>query len=75
MKTNKPQLFRFYRRKGRLIEGNAKIFHLKIEVKRQVFICLRPGTPYTPLYKLYTCIQSPYLSTSYREKTRSILGV
>jgi hypothetical protein len=57
----------FARRKIRLVEGNAKCCHLKKLTKgtlRQVFICLRPGTPYPPPYTLYTCIQYTY---SHRE--------
>jgi hypothetical protein len=46
----------------RLIEDNVKCYHLKkLTCKgtlRQVFICLRPSTPYPLLpYTLYTCIQ------------------
>ncbi len=47
------------RRKIRLIEGNAKCCHLKrLTCKgtlRQVFICLRPKTPYPPplLHNVY----------------------
>ncbi len=43
----------FMGRKIRLIEGNAKCRHLKKltckGTSRQVFICLRPRTPYFPL--------------------------
>ncbi len=50
---------RVYRRKIRLIEGNAKCRYLKKftckGTLRQVFICLRPRTPYPP-YTQYTCI-------------------
>jgi hypothetical protein len=50
---------RFTRRKVRLIEGNVKCRHLKNSTYkgtlRQVFICLRPRTPYPPPpYTLYT---------------------
>jgi len=53
----------------RLIEGIAKCPHLKkLTCKgtlRQVFICLRPRTPYpSPPYTLSTCIQYHY---SHRE--------
>ncbi len=50
------------RRKMRLIEGNAKCCHLKIltckGTLRQVFIWLRPRTPYPPppAYTLFTYI-------------------
>jgi hypothetical protein len=50
----------FARRKIRHVEGNAKCCHLKKLTKgtlRQVFICLRPRTPYPPPYTLYICIQ------------------
>ncbi len=47
-----------YSKKIKLIEGNAKFRNLKkISCKgtlRQVFICLRPRTLYTPLYILCT---------------------
>ncbi len=42
------------------IEGNEKCRHLKKltckETLRQVFICLRPRTPYPPPYTLYICV-------------------
>ncbi len=45
-------LLHWRRRKVRLIEGNAKCCHLKNltckATSRQVFICLRPRTPYPP---------------------------
>ncbi len=55
-----------WRRKIRLIEGNAKSCHLKkftsTGILRQVFICLRPITPYpSPSDTLYTFIQYNYL--------------
>jgi hypothetical protein len=60
------------RGKIRRIEGNAKCRHLnKLTCKgtlRQVFICLRPRTPYPPLYTLYT-VQYTY---SHREGGESL---
>ncbi len=57
--------YALWRRKIRLIEGNAKRCHLtKLTCNgtlRQMFICLRPRTPYPiPPYTLYVCIQYTY---------------
>jgi hypothetical protein len=57
-----------HRRKIRLIEGNAKCRHLKkLTCKgtlRQVFICLRPRTPYpTPLHTVYVYMYSILIHT------------
>jgi hypothetical protein len=58
-------------RETRIIEGNAKCHHIKQFIYKgtlQVFICLRPRTPYPPppptSYTLYTCVQHTY---SHRE--------
>jgi hypothetical protein len=59
------------RRKIRLIEGKAKCRHLKIltckGTLRQVFICLRPRTPYTPLSHCIL-VYSIYLFTQGRRE-------
>ncbi len=57
------------RTKIRLKEGNAKCFHLKKftckETSRQVFICLRPRTPYSTPF-IYCIRVSVYLFTQGR---------
>jgi hypothetical protein len=59
-----------YRRKIRLIEGNAKCRHLKKLTWKGLcgrFLCVWGPEPYTPRYTLYTCIQYTY---SHREGGR-----
>jgi hypothetical protein len=62
------------RRRTRLIESNAKCRHLrKLTCKgtlQQVFICLRPRTPYLPPrpYTLYTCIHTESYSLIHQRK-------
>jgi hypothetical protein len=60
------------RRKIKLLEDNAECHHLKVltckVTLRQVFICLRPRTPYSPPpYTLYLYVQNIY---SHREGER-----
>jgi hypothetical protein len=54
--------------KIRLIEGYAKCLHLRKSTfkgtLRQVFICLRPRTPYLSLYNVY--VYTVYLFTQRR---------